>query len=350
MRNQTVDIAKGLAGVLVVLGHAMAFRYSDGWVLQCSHIGTPFFIFLSGVFINIDRPWSESVIRKADRLLKPYLVMLLALGIVYAVIGELDVLSYLAGVLYATGPTISLVSLWFLPHVFLCVLVGIAVLQECRRWSMPRFAYVILLLFFLLLGQRCLDVVWQQPLESLWWQSMLRPARHWPGLPWSIDVLPLTLVFLLAGYLVSAQVKNFRFQYLPMLLALLVMVLSISAGYAAIDINLRIYRDVVFTTLFVFCGIYLGLSWSALLSSVTVLANIFSYVGKNFLVIMLVHMLVLRMLFRQVAQWIPDCQAWHVPLVFSLGLFLSVLMVVLVQRNRCLSMLLLPVQNHGVSR
>lgn len=336
--------------MLVVMGHAMAFRYSEGWALQCSHIGTLLFIFLSGVFINIDRPWSESVIRKADRLLKPYLVMLLALGIVYAVSGELDVLAYLVGVLYATGPTISLVSLWFLPHVFLCVLVGIAVLQGCRRWAMPRYAYVPLLFFLLLVGQQCLDIVWQQTLESLWWQSILRPVRHWPGLPWSLDVLPLTLVFLLAGYLVSSQVKNFRFQCLPMLLALLVFVLSIGTGYAAMDINLRIYRDVVFTTLFVFCGIYLALSWSALISSVPVLANIFSYIGKNFLVIMLVHMLVLRMLFRQAVQWMPEWQAWHVPLVFSLGLLLSVFLVVLVQRNRWLSLLLLPVRNSGASR
>ena len=54
MRNLTVDIAKGIAGVLVIAGHSIAFRYTEGWLLQCSHLGTPLFIFLSGVFINID--------------------------------------------------------------------------------------------------------------------------------------------------------------------------------------------------------------------------------------------------------------------------------------------------------
>lgn len=345
MRNQTVDIAKGITGILMVLGHAMAFRYTDGWLLQLTHLSTSLFIFLSGIFLNIDRPWSDSLIRKADGLLKPYLVILLVLGIVYAVLGGLVVLPYLIGVLYATGPTIALVSLWFLPHLFLCFLVGVAVLQFCRRIALPRYAYVLLLLFLLVAGQRSLDIVWQQPLQQAWWKTMLRPAAHWPGLPWSLDVLPLTLAFQLAGYIFSSRVKIFRFQWLPVLLVLSVIVLLVNSGYAVIDINLRIYRDPVFTTLFVFCGIYMVLSMAAVFSYISLLAAGLAYIGKNFLVVLLFHLLVLRVLFRQVVIWIPDYEALHVPLMFIGGLLISLLLVILVHRIRWLSLLLLPMQS-----
>ena len=349
MRNLTVDIAKGIAGVLVIAGHSIAFRYTEGWLLQCSHLGTPLFIFLSGVFINIDRPWRESVIRKADRLLKPYFVVLLAMGIMYAVAGKLDPFSYLVGVFYATGPTIPLVPLWFLPHLCLCLLTGIAVLQLCRRLKFSRYAYVLFLLLLLFAGQQCLEFVWQKPLDALWWQSMLRPALHWPGLPWSLDVLPITLTFLLAGHVCSPYVKKISFQWLPLLISALVFLLFIRDGNAAIDINRRVYSSYFFTSTLVFFSIYLLLSFSSILSNSSLLANVFSYIGKNFLIILLLHMIILRMLFIQAEKWMPEWYAWHVPLVFLAGLLLSVLLVALVQRSRLLSLLLLPVKSSGVS-
>jgi hypothetical protein len=116
-----------------------------------THLSTPLFVFFSGVFLNIDRPFFESVIRKADGLLKPYLVVLLVLGMVYAAMGAL-LLPYIVGVLYATGPTIALVPLWFLPHLFICLLAGIAVLQLCKRLALPRYGYIFLLLFLLMVG------------------------------------------------------------------------------------------------------------------------------------------------------------------------------------------------------
>ncbi len=344
MRNQTVDIAKGIAGILIVLGHAMAFRYRDGWLLQLSHLSTPLFIFLSGVFLNIERPWLESVTRKMDGLLKPYLVISLMLGIVYAAMGGLVFWPYLVGVLYATGPTVALVSLWFLPHLFICLLAGIATLQFCKRVALPRYGYFLLLLFLLVVGQHCLDIVWQQPLKQAWLQSMLRPAMHWPGLPWSLDVLPLTLVFLQAGYFFSRQVKVFCFRLFPALAALLLVTFLLAGNYVEIDINRRIYRDPVFTTLFVSCGIYLVLSVASLLAHLRILAGWLAYIGENFLVVLLLHLLVLRVLFSQVLIWIPDWPTWHVPLAFVGGLLLSILLVALVRHTRWLSLLLLPTQ------
>lgn len=49
MRNRTVDVAKGIAGVFVVLGHTLAFRYQEGALLR--HISPRRFIFFFLVFL-----------------------------------------------------------------------------------------------------------------------------------------------------------------------------------------------------------------------------------------------------------------------------------------------------------
>ncbi len=79
-RNKIVDVAKGIAGVFVVLGHALFFRYQDRALLQLVHFTTPLYIFLSGVLMKVDRPWRQSWLRLIDALLKPYIVVLLIWG------------------------------------------------------------------------------------------------------------------------------------------------------------------------------------------------------------------------------------------------------------------------------
>ena len=85
-------------------------------------------------------------------------------------------------------------------------------------------------------------------------------------------------------------------------------------------------------------------------SSVIGLAKILAYIGKNFLVILLLHLLVLRLLFRQAATWLPEWSAWHMPLVFISGLLISILLVAVVQHTRWLSLLLLPIKRSGAAR
>ena len=51
------------------------------------------------------------------------------------------------------------------------------------------------------------------------------------------------------------------------------------------------------TSLFVFGGIYLVLSCAVIFSHISLLAVGLAYIGKHFLVILLVHLLVLRVFF-----------------------------------------------------
>ena len=79
-RNQTIDIAKGAWILLVVLGHNPLVWEEKGElyrVIFSFHM--PLFFFLSGVFLNPDKGWGDTVREKTDALLKPYVMTLLPL-------------------------------------------------------------------------------------------------------------------------------------------------------------------------------------------------------------------------------------------------------------------------------
>jgi fucose 4-O-acetylase-like acetyltransferase len=341
-RNMTVDVAKGIAGILVVLGHTLAFRYRDGVVLQLTHLTTPLYIFLSGVFFLPERPWLRSMLRLVDALLKPYFVVLLAWGCWYAAQGVWSWGSYAVGVLYATGASIALVPLWFLPHLFLCRIVGKGLLRSAiARQASNKKLFMIATIFWVM-GCWLLDVVWRQPLpEGSVWQRWFVPLTHWPGLPFSADVLWLTLPCLLMGRALSQSVQHCGFSIIKWVAALILMGVAIYAG-ATFDINRRIIEQPAWTTVLVVTGLYSIVIGSAGILRWPMVATALSYFGRYFLLVLLLHLVVLRWVFKAVIMHLPDMDVWQTPLLFLVGILLSLLLIEVVRRNRVLSWLLLP--------
>lgn len=337
-RNKTVDVAKGVAGVFVVLGHTLAFRYHEGALLQLTHLTTPLYIFLSGVFIKVDRPWRPSWIRLFDALLKPYFVVLLAWGCWHAVGGSFHWSDYLLGVLHGTGATIVLMPLWFLPHLFLCRVVGKVVLHDC---GVAQSKTVCMLLASILwcAGLFVLD-------RAGGGQYRFMATTHWLELPFSADVLPLTLACLLAGYVLSSYVQRCRFSALPWLLSAVVIAAAIFSG-AAFDINRRVVVQPLGVTALVVAGLYAATTGAAGLARWCLVADFFAYFGRYFLLVLLLHLLVLRSLFHGLDIWLPDAGVWQVVWMFVGGMVLSLMLVEIVRRSRVLSMLLLPLPRSG---
>ena len=343
MRNQTVDIAKGVAGMMVVLGHAMAFRYDRGVLLHLSHLTTPIFIFLAGVFIKTDRSFGDSIKRKLDSLLKPYLSTSILVGGLFFSRGHFDAVYFLAGVLYATGPTVALFAIWFIPHFFVCVLVGVWLMRWLESPTISAAVRWLTVVMLVLVGQKCLPLVWQLPLPSAEWRSLLRPSQHWPGLPWSLDALPLTLAFLLSGRWLSQSVRAFHCNGWLAFLSLVVLLVGAGLDEALLDINGRVYRDVIVTSLFVAAGIYGTLSLSALIKCNHLFARCFSYVGENFLFILCVHVLVLQFVFHCVESVVLEWHAWYIAPVFLLSFMILLLLTWIVRRYSLLSLFFFPV-------
>ncbi len=337
-RNKTVDVAKGVAGVFVVLGHTLAFRYHEGALLQLAHLAVPLYFFLSGVFIKVDRSWRQSWIRLVDALLKPYFVVLLAWGCWRAVSDSIHWPNYLLGVLYGTGATIVLVPLWFLPHLFLCRVVGKIILHDCGVAQLKNQC-ILLASVLWCIGLFSIDLVVG---VSLGFMTTVR----WTGLPFSADLLPITVACLLAGYVLSDVVQHCRFNALAWLFGVGVIAVAIFYG-VAFDINRRVIVCPVGVTALVAAGLYVVITGAAGLARWRLAADFFAYFGRYFLLVLLLHLLVLRSLFHGLEIWLPNAGGWQVVWMFVGGMVLSLLLVEIVRRSRVLSMLLLPLPRRG---
>lgn len=71
MREETIDIAKGIGIFLVVLGHFAVFASPLYHYIYLFHM--PLFFFLSGMFFKVDNNIKTTLIRKSKRLLFPYI-------------------------------------------------------------------------------------------------------------------------------------------------------------------------------------------------------------------------------------------------------------------------------------
>lgn len=68
VRDQNLDIAKGIGILLVVWGHCSLI-----WFDEIYSFHMPLFFFLSGCVLNISKPYKDIVKRKANQLLIPYI-------------------------------------------------------------------------------------------------------------------------------------------------------------------------------------------------------------------------------------------------------------------------------------
>ncbi len=346
-RNLSIDIARGIGILLVVLLHSWFadtrahpdFRNSLATFLM------PLFFLVSGLFLNVSaRPASFLKVR-ADALLKPCFGVLLAVWSAYAakdiLTGEATTANLardLAKVFYATGPILSIPPLWFLPLLFLasvlCYLLARAVPGDNPRR--------------LLLGAAVILLIAGLPSLRLFWgldgQAGARPAPGLdalPGLPWSLDILPIATAFMLAGYALRDSIIDMRVRLVPLFLAAALFLGLRLTFDQSMDLNLRRFDDPLIVTLQAAAGIFLILGLSVWLRDFPRPSAVLIYVGQGSLFILLFHYHIQRVLFAHLlgplgSPWIAATLAY----VAAAGL--PLLMWEVTKRNDFLSLLLLP--------
>lgn len=314
-RNPTLDIAKGLGIILVVLGHNWFIESTKGeWFRVIFSFHMPLFFFLSGVFLRRGDTVTSFVRSRAHSLLKPYFVMLLAIGA-----AKMAGWAYFQGVLYASGRTLYWVPMWYLPHLFLC---SLAVLLLIRRIDSTRMLWAVGAAS-LALGARAL-----QPTD----------------LPWSIDLLPITAAFVLAGYLCRDALASLRF-HAPGFIAALAAFAALHYFFdLAMDLSIRRYGPLFMPFLIVTAqaalGIVLCLGLAGLLARVELLKKLLAYVGSGTLFILIFHIFFQWKTFNVLTPLIGQPAAAACGLVA--GVALPLVLWELVKRSRWLSALMLP--------
>lgn len=231
-RDSGIDCARGLAMVLVVLGHNAAFAALSppavAWIFTF-HVAA--FFFLSGALL---RPARFSLARSARRILLPFAVIGLLLTVARGALRGEDLGNALLGLLWGTGATLLTWQLWFLPTLFCALLLAVGIVRGGFHFSRPRLALLVL-----------------AALLALAWLALRIPAPAWadtlrrPGVPnppgwfWSVDLLPLAIFFVLMGYGAAAAGWLARLRPWMALPALALVTACFMLG-ARTDMNLRL--------------------------------------------------------------------------------------------------------------
>lgn len=345
-RNATIDIARGIGIILVVLGHNPTVLQDKGELFRVIYsFHLPLFFFLSGVFLKDSAPAGPFALSRADALLKPYFVVLVLLGIAHMFaprvfpVTATTPLAYFSGVLYGTTSTVAWTPLWFLPHLFVASLAAMAILRATQALA-NRTAWLFLITCALLAA----GIVW---MDSFWQIDTTRlhfmGQDKLPGLPWSLDLTFFSTACMLAGFLLSKAVTAMRLSSIAFGAAILAFAALHGYFDETIDLNLRGYGDPLVCSLQAALGIYIVLCASALLRRYAALRRSLSYIGSASLFILLFHYTAQGRTFL-VLSHVSDNRYLLGAASLAAGVLLPLAMLEIVRRQRHLAALFLPLR------
>lgn len=271
-RHTAIDIAKGIGTVLVVLGHNPTVgRWGwPGWMIFSFHM--PLFFVLSGLFLRPSDDAGRFAISRFHSILKPYFVVALLIAVakwlasLKGVVAPIDTAQLFGGVLHGTGATLMWTPMWYLPHLFIAACVSLLLLKALV--GRPR---LVLPLCAVLLTVGVLSI------------------GRLPELPWSADLLLLTVPFMLAGWRLRDWLFAARSGGLSCGVALAVFVTLNLAFTARMDLNMRVYDHLLISTAEAACGIYLVLAAASRWQHIGLLSRAFSTLGSASLFILIFH-------------------------------------------------------------
>ena len=323
-RSAAIDIAKGLGIVLVVLGHnpTVGGWGWPGWMIFSFHM--PLFFVLSGLFLRPSDETGRFAVSRFHSILKPCFVVALLIAMakwlasVKGLIAPVDAAQLFGGVLHGTGSTLMWTPMWYLPHLFIASCASLLLLKALAgrpQLVMPLCAALLAV-------------------------GVLTMGRL-PELPWSADLLPVTVPFMLAGWRLREGLFTARFGWLPCAMALVVFVTLNLAFDARMDLNMRIYGHLLISTAEAACGIYLVLALASRLQHADLPSRAFSTLGSASLFILIfhhpIHMKVLTVLQAKGMNELPASA-----LAVTTGLLLPLLVWHAARRLPPLGWLLLP--------
>lgn len=343
MRNKIVDIARGIGILLVVFGHSWIVLHEKGELFRIIFsFHMPLFFLLSGIFLKETEGLPSLLKSKADSLLKPYFVILGGLGIAHILTGNGSLL-YFVGLLYSTGSTIEWVQLWFLPHLFVVVIFSWLTVKAFSVNCLNKKIFALVPAAFLISGILAIQMFWLKPMSEFGGPSFLFGKKALlPGLPFSIDIILISSAYFLAGYMMSKYIQDISFNLLLFLCAVSVFFGLHYFFDETIDLNRRIYGNMLISSMQAFSGIYIVLSVSSLLSFSSSLTTLFAHIGSGSIFILIFHWF-----FMDNARLLFDANTSMDPYVvgmfgFLLAVAAPLILLEVTRRQRLLSVLLLP--------
>lgn len=292
-RKMYIDVAKGMAILLVILGHMNRFFDYNGRLNQLVYsVQLPVFLLIGGYWMKLKEGESpfQFLSKKFYRLLQPYFFFAF-FSIIYAWPDDAAKFCYyFAGMLWGIGINDYLPNLpiWFLPMFFwancwfyLVLWAGKPGKKEWQKVLLEGIAVIAII--------------------AAGWQIKKREIR----LPWGFELSMIVQGFFFAGHLWQKAENAFfpegtagrKQKGILILLAVPVFVLWIVCVKlnGRVDINGAWFGNTGLWSFYLaaFAGCYLLFLAAAGLAEFSPLARIFSLFGTNSMVIMAVHVPVL---------------------------------------------------------
>ena len=324
-----IDIAKGIGILIIVLAHndLAAYHPTLHKFIYAFHI--PLFFFLSGMFFRPDRTFGETLKRRFNTLLKPYLFAIFLIYLFEAAFENMtfpNIVERIAKSLYATGYYIDWVQLWFIPHLFVVSLFAWLAWRALFGHVKVDWLRWLLLFAMLAVGVVTMPYFWPFTAPVI--------GKEFYGLPFSLDLVFASGFFFLVGYEVNQKPLE-TFFAAPLVLTLTFGLLLAMIWFLppTMDFNTRTYPSLTVNTVEALLGIAMVLSLSRNLEKWSMrVANVFRYFGRISLVILIFHVPIQETLFGKfVRLGIPTDPA--IILAFLSGVLIPALIYELAIRN-----------------
>ncbi|WP_295615425.1 acyltransferase family protein [Chamaesiphon sp. GL140_3_metabinner_50] len=343
-RNNTIDITKGLGIALVVLGHNWIALHEDKGILfrLIFSFHMPLFFFVSGIFLKESEPIKPFIFSKVDSLLKPYLVVLICVGIGEMLSHHPLWIKHIFGIVYGTGSTIAWEALWFLPHLFIALLFSRLFLNITDKFKYKLVLRISANTFFLIIGATFIDVFWRIDVSNLSYaNTMFGQMKYLPGLPFSIDIIWISSAFIMFGFLMRQNIQSLRFNYLGFFGAILIFSLLHYWFDRTLDLNKRVYGDAIISSLKAMLGIYITISFATLMDNFVVIKKILAYLGSSSLFILIFHGILQEKSFEFLSL-LSKADYFNSLLAFLVGIIAPIILLETIKRQPLMSAMLLP--------
>ncbi len=335
LRKKYIDIAKFIGIALVVLGHNAALQEAnDSYLYNLIYaFHVPLFFFLSGCFISEKKGLKEQLFSKFDSLLKPYIVISVLL-VTKTLLENSLTINYMTGLLYGNGLTIEWVPMWFLTHLFIASLISYAILRMVFSHITINFLKLAFILGMLYFGVFYIKAFWLG--DALFFRD-----SNLYGLPFSSDILLVTVPYLLLGNIYRKSVLGMKTNHVLGVLSIF-SVLTLSFLFNdKVDLNLRNYDGFITVNLKILCSIYAVLYLSLVLSKINLVNIAFAYSGKASMFILIFHFYIQAKSYNILKDRFGLDTSAEV-ISFFLGMTLPILMYWLVTNNKVAATIMLP--------
>ncbi len=280
MRIKWIDVARGIAIILVIIGHSC--RPSSTLAKAIFSFHMPFFFIISGYFFRRDNNFSNLVSGKAKSLLLPYLTTALIvygywLLVVRYRLHDLTqpstmAITFLKSFVYGAGNVVkqypSIVPIgpiWFLLALFSANILFFIILKITRQSKM----YIQAVLFLLISIAGCM-------------------IGKYLFLPWSLDIALASQFFMFSGYVISTRIQQLKDISAPLIAPIfLFWIYDIYAG--GISLNNREYNNILISFAGAIAGSLVLLYASYQLSKIKSMEKALSFIGMSTLVILCFH-------------------------------------------------------------